>query len=122
MPGGRPTKYDPKYCQELIEHMKEGYSYESFAGRLGVARSTLYEWEKHHPEFSDTKKTAIELSLYHWEKVGKEGMFMGGKDNPFQASIWVFNMKNRFGWADRKEVDQVNREIVINIDSDDEEL
>ena len=28
---------------------------------------------------------------------------MGGKDNPFNSTIWIFNMKNRFNWRDKKE-------------------
>ena len=29
--GGHPTKYQPEYCETLIEHLGAGYSFESFA-------------------------------------------------------------------------------------------
>lgn len=101
---GRPTLYKPEYCQMLIDHMREGYSYESFSAIIKVARSTIYEWETNYVEFSDAKKLAVDECRLTWEKYGHQGMFMGGKDNPFQASIWIFQMKNRFNWTDKKEV------------------
>lgn len=102
-PVGRPSKYKPEYCELLIEHMASGLSYECFGAEIDVDRSTIYEWEKHHKEFSDAKKIAFDKNRSFWEKAGLQGMFMGGKDNPFNSTVWVFNMKNRFGWTDRKE-------------------
>jgi hypothetical protein len=53
---GRPSKYREEFCDMLIEHMKKGLSYESFASDAGVCFDTLYEWEKVHSNFSDSKK------------------------------------------------------------------
>ncbi|MCB0739208.1 MAG: hypothetical protein KDC92_16985 [Bacteroidetes bacterium] len=117
--GGRPTDYDPSYCERLIKHMESGLSYEAFAGELGVAKQTIYNWEKAHPEFLDAKRVGASKSQLFWEKAGVHGMFMGGKDNPFNATVWVFNMKNRFGWRDRVEqthsVSEETKKLVINI-------
>ena len=52
MPAGRPSKYDPKYCEEVIKVMGEGLSLTAFAGRIGVDRDTINEWRSVHPEFS----------------------------------------------------------------------
>ena len=98
---GRPSLYRPEYCQALIEWAKKGLSYESFASVPGVALQTLYEWEKAHPEFSEAKKTALPHSMVWWEKKG-----MSGDINP---TIWIFNMKNRFGWRDTKPEEQGDR-------------
>jgi hypothetical protein len=103
-PVGRPTMYDPKYCEMLIAHMEQGLSFESFGGVIGHHKQTLYEWAQKFPEFGDAKRLGTEKSRLWWEKTGHAGMFMGGKDNPFNATIWVFSMKNRFGWRDRTEV------------------
>ena len=100
MPAGRPTKYKEEYCKTLIETMTGGLSYEAAAAVIGVNTSTLYEWEKKHPEFSNAKREAFGQSRLFWEKAGIGGMYMGGKDNPFNSTVWVFNMKNRFGWKD----------------------
>lgn len=114
MAGGRPTLYKEEYCQQLIDHMGSGLSFESFAGLIGTCRDTLYNWKKEHSEFFDAHKKGIEKNLIWWEKVGLEGMFMGGKDNPFNAAVYCFNMKNRHGWKDRveSEVKETSEKIV----------
>jgi DNA-binding XRE family transcriptional regulator len=58
MAGGRPTLYDPSYCQIAIDFMAQGYSQTALAGHLSISKDTLYEWMKVHPEFSDAIKIA----------------------------------------------------------------
>ena len=111
-PVGRPTKYKPEYCQMLIDHMAKGKSYETFGYSVGVDRATVYNWEK-HPEFLDAKKKAFDASYAFWEEAGLAGMFMGGKDNPFNSTVWIFNMKNRFNWKDKPEDKEEKKEIKV---------
>ena len=100
--GGRPSSYNPIYCEQLKELMSKGYSYEAFAGSIGVCKQTLYNWEENHQEFLDAKKEAFAACQFYWETLGMKGVegTVG-----VSASIWIFNMKNRFGWKDRKEID-----------------
>jgi hypothetical protein len=101
---GRPTEYKQEYCEMLINHMEQGLSFESFAGLIGVWKQTLYNWTEQFPEFLDAKRVGTDKSRLWWERTGHAGMFMGGKDNPFNSTIWVFSMKNRFNWKDKTEV------------------
>lgn len=101
MPAGRPTKYDPAMCQELIDFMAQGYSKEATAAKLGIAKDTLYAWDKKHTEFSDAIKEGEIKSLLFWEKTGMAGML--GKLPGFNSTAWIFNMKNRHKWADKQE-------------------
>ena len=99
--------------------MEKGKSFESFAGEVSVDRATIFRWKLKHKEFKHAYEVGAAKSLSVWEDIGLEGMYMGGKDNPFNATIWIFNMKNRFGWADRKEIahdasDDVKK-LVINL-------
>lgn len=96
MPAGRPTLYKPEYCEKLIEHMAEGLSYEAFAGAVRVSVDTLYQWEKDQPDFSEAKKIGVGVSRIFWEKMGIAGVHA----EVFNASVWIFNMKNRFRWRD----------------------
>lgn len=74
-PGGAPTKYDPIYCDMLIDHMSQGFSYESFPGRVlrllkrKISRAVLYVWEKDYPEFLDAKMCAKDSRLLRLEEV-----------------------------------------------------
>jgi hypothetical protein len=97
----RPTKYKPEYCEMLIEHMKQGMMFETFAPEIGVHRDTLYEWCKVHKEFSDAKKTAIDHNLLFYDKMAIAAM--SGKIKNFNATTYIFNMKNRHHWRDRHE-------------------
>lgn len=91
---GRKTKYKDAYSHLLLEHMKDGNSYTSFAAKIGVHIDTLYEWKKKFPEFSETKKIASTSSQSFWEDIGRDMALSGN------FGAWKFIMKNRFGWRD----------------------
>lgn len=101
-PFGRPTTYKNEYCQQLVDHMAEGFSFETFAATIDCNRDTLYEWCKVHKEFSDAKKDGMDKSQIYFEKLGKAAML--GKIEGFSASVWIFSMKNRFRWQDKVEI------------------
>lgn len=110
MAGGRPTTYKKEYSEQLIEHMGKGLSFESFAGVCRVCKDTLYEWEKVHSEFSDAKKIGLELNRLFWEKLGvdyiKDESTAGVGSTKLNATVYIFNMKNRFPkeWRDKQEI------------------
>lgn len=94
-----PSKYDPKFCDELIQHMSEGFSFESFAAKVSVSRATLYNWRDGKPEFSEAFGIGEMKSLAWWELAAS--MAVRGKIEGFNATVWIFTLKNRFGWRDR---------------------
>lgn len=51
MPGGRPTSYEPAFCERVEEFMALGYSKMAAAGNVGVCYNTLKAWMAEHPEF-----------------------------------------------------------------------
>lgn len=100
---GRPSKYDKKYCEEIVEFMKNGASIVEFAVHIGVSKDTIYEWCKVHKDFSDAKKRAVEASESWWTRTGREGLYFHPKDTQLNATLWYMNMKNRFKWSDKQE-------------------
>lgn len=56
--GGRPSDYRGEYCDAVISFMAQGYSLTAFAGHIGQARDTIYEWMRAHREFSDAVNRA----------------------------------------------------------------
>ena len=112
---GRPTKYQKKYCKMLIEHMAKGFSFESFAGLIEVHRDTLYEWCRVHQEFSDSKIIAAGKNQLFWESAGIEGMWQDS-NKKFNSTAWIFNMKNRFGWSDKKEDEDTQKIHTVKIE------
>lgn len=68
---GRPSKYDPDYCEAVVEHMKDGASLTSFAAEIDVARSTIGEWMNEFPEFSAACARAKAKCAAWWEKTNR---------------------------------------------------
>lgn len=106
---GRPTLYDPKYCEMLIAHCEQGLSFETFAGVLRVNPDTLYEWVKKHSEFSEAKKIATVLRNLLVEKCYVESTLkpMKHKYNTAQMIYWT---KNTLKWSDKVELEQAPQE------------
>ena len=106
MAGGRPTDYDPAFCEQVIELGKTGASKAEMAAECGVTRQTLDNWAEAHPEFLGAVKEAVAWSQAWWEKQGRIATF-GGTDG-FNATAFIFNMKNRFpgDWKDKVEQEQ----------------
>lgn len=92
MPGGRPTLYDPVYCDRVVEWGREGHSKVAIAVKLGVVRNTLDIWAEAHPEFLSALTRAREESQAWWEEQGRLGLATQG----FNASLWGKNVSCRF--------------------------
>lgn len=103
---GRPSKYKPEYCEEVVQHMALGHSFESFASCIGVNRDTLYEWCTMHEAFSDAKKRGSVKSLKTLEEIGLAGM--KGDLKGFNVTAWIFICKNRHSDMFRDSVDLGN--------------
>lgn len=104
-PGGRPSKYDPKMCEIVASMGEKGEGVIEVCVKLGIHKDTFYQWEKDKPEFSDAVKAFRANSQVWWERVGR--MAVIGEVDGFNATAWIFNMKNRFkdDWRDKVEQD-----------------
>jgi hypothetical protein len=103
---GRPTKYTPDMGQRVIELMAQGWSKEEVCynvedGGLGISYQSFLTYQQEHPEFLEAVKEGDRASAAWWAKTGRSAAVGGIKD--FNATAWIFNMKNRFGWADKTE-------------------
>lgn len=107
---GRPTTYDPKFCDVVRELGKEGASKHEMAWKIGCAWSTFQLWQEVHPDFSAAVNEALADSQGWWEHVGRTGTI--GVIKHFNPTSYIFQMKNRFrkDWNDRTQQQQVNEE------------
>lgn len=100
-PIGRPSKYDPAFCDQLVEHMSQGYSFESFGAEIGTCKKTLYNWVKEHDAFLHAYEKGQLAARAWWERQGHKGMWEE-KDAPkLNTALWIFMMKARFKMFDR---------------------
>jgi hypothetical protein len=102
MPAGRPTKYDPAYCEQVIDHMRDGASLTSFAAEIGVSRASINVWMQANPEFLEAVEVAKAKCAAWWESVGRKLAENGGGN----ATLVVFGLKNMSAhdWCEKHEV------------------
>jgi hypothetical protein len=103
-PRGRPSKYDPAYCDRVMELGSQGLSYEQISAQIGADRATMNRWADVHPEFRTALTRAKELEQAWWERVGQTALFA----DKFQAAVWSKSMSARFR---EKYTDKVSQEI-----------
>lgn len=117
---GRPSAYDPKYCEMIIEYFsKDPYKekfkkittrsgdvievpYDAaadtptlagFACKIGHHRDTLHEWSKVHKEFSEAVKKAKDFQ--------ENFMVINGNKGLINPQFGILTMKNICNWRDR---------------------
>lgn len=110
-PKGRPTKYDPSFCETVISFGKQGLSKAQIAARLDIHRDTLHQWEQTHPEFSDAIKKAVGFAQDLWEERFALGAMGANEDGQqMNPTMMIFLMKNRFP-ADWREKQTTEHEV-----------
>ena len=63
-------------------------------------------------DFRRTVKESKDLCQVWWERQGRK-MSCGESDG--NATTWIFNMKNRFGWKDKTETEHTGNVAVTQI-------
>jgi hypothetical protein len=113
--GGRPkiklSDLREDWKEAIIELSTEGASIVELAVLLNISRDTFYALSDREPEFFDTVKKCKELCEAWWKRKGRTEL--DNKD--FSYTGWYMNMKNRFGWADKKEIKE-ERKVETSID------
>lgn len=92
MPAGRPSKYDPAYCEKVIELGREGKSQVQIAVALDIPRQTMQSWADQHLEFSAALTRAKECEQAWWEEQGMKGLTA----DKFNSAVWSKSMSARF--------------------------
>lgn len=91
-PVGRPTKYQPEFCDKIIELAKTGAGMVEWALACDADRTTLYDWAAAHEDFSTALSRAKMEEQRWWEQAGRGGMYL----DKFNALVWKVSMQARF--------------------------
>jgi len=105
-----------KLIKEYIAHIKEGFTKEAF---VPCSYKTIESHIHNYPSVFQSEKKLVEQAFranrLWWEERGKKGLMVGKR---FNATTWIFNMKNRFEeWKDvqhRKNEDKVDANITTS--------
>lgn len=103
--GGRPKiqlKDLGKGWQGLIiDNMSNGASLKEIKSLLGISNDLHTRLMNEEREYSETIKRGKQLSEAWWLRVGRTQLF----NKEFSPTLWYMNMKNRFGWTDKQDLD-----------------
>jgi transposase-like protein len=105
-PVGRPSKYDSKFCDEVIALGRIGKSVEAIGAILGVGTKTLYNWRDQHEDFLHALDMAKEFELQWWEDIAQTHMIENKESDKINATIWSRSMAARFPKKYREQVKQ----------------
>jgi len=109
MAGGRPTDYDEEVISEFQEYLKqcerlnELPTMQGLALSLNVNRDTLYEWAKHHPEFSDS------LDILNNSQANK--LMQKGLDGTYNPTIAKLILSSNHGMRERTDLTTNDKDI-----------
>ena len=113
-PVGRPrTTTDdlPANWQDVMRECgQEGGSAVEARALLGIGESAWNTLLQDSEDFRRTEKERQALCQVWWERQGRK-MTTGENGN---ATVWIFNMKNRFGWRDKQEVDHTSSDRTMS--------
>ena len=95
-PVGRPTLYDPAYCETVRELGRIGKSVEQICYQLNVSLRTIYLWKDTHEEFMQALDDAKTFEQAWWEEQASSYMVENKESDKLNASIWSRSMAARF--------------------------
>jgi len=128
---GCPTKYDPKYCQMIIDYFSvKPYkivnkkripcdlpTLEGFSGKINVFVDTLLNWRKEHPDFL--------RAIAKCKALQKHILITNGLQGLYQSNFAIFVTSNLTKFRQKKDIavkKQIEDDDVEEIDKKIDEL
>jgi len=112
---GRPTKYRPEYCDDIINWFNRPLTDDNgkpckiplktdWALEKKISRQSLYQWIDDYPEFSDAVKTC--------EDILKSLLINNTLHGHYNPTAFIFTAKNL---TDMRDVQETTTNVNINI-------
>ena len=95
-PVGRPTQYDPSFCEKAIELGNKGKSLEQISGALGITYRTLCNWRDSHEEFFHALEEAKIREMIWWEEHAQAYLVEHKDGERLNVGLWSRSMAARF--------------------------
>lgn len=91
---------------------EEGASDVEIAKILGITLTDFWKLYEEEPAFARVIDKGRTLAQAWWYEKGRTGLW----NKEFNTTLWNFNMKNRYGWADKVESNDTTNKEPVNID------
>lgn len=123
---GRPSVYDPKFCDELIEMFSQPATREvtlrdakgnervevmpgvfptlaRFAAMIGVTRETLHDWATAKNPDGELKHPDFSYAYKRAKEFQEANLVEGTMAGAYNSTFAIFTAKNVLGWRDKTE-------------------
>lgn len=107
---GRPSEYDPKYCDIVIELGRKGYTKAMIAREIDKNYETIEDWRKEYPEFSEAFTRAMMLQTAWYDELGTKNM----DNRQFNSRTYELHRMNMHGW-NKKNKDELKVEGKLSL-------
>lgn len=101
------------WATELVEYYKQGYADSEVACAMNISMRQFNTMLADNPTFAKLVEFGRTLSLAWWE--GQARKNLGNKQ--FNTPLWVFTMKNKYGWADKIDTNNSNEHITHDLEA-----
>lgn len=105
----------PKWIKPLIDGYKNGYSDVEVCRELDITLKVFNLMYQENEGFRKLVDYGRMMQQAWWMEQGRKNLW--NKD--FSVSLWNFNMKNRFGWADKTETKNSDADGAGSVNIDD---
>ena len=101
------------WAKEVRDLYAEGGSDAEVAAHLNITIKEFYKQMADSRPFALLVEMGRTLSMAWWEKQAR----LNVKNKTFNTPLWVFSMKNKYGWADKVETTSTNENLNTSLDS-----
>lgn len=105
----------PEWIKKITDSYAAGMSDIEVCRELDITMKTFSETYEENEGFRKLVDHGRMLSNAWWMEQGRKNLW----NKEFVTPLWTFNMKNRFGWADKTEVNKNGEQLDLNTNLDD---
>jgi hypothetical protein len=98
--------------EALLGEYSEGASDVEIARLLKITLNRFYQLIEENPAFAEFVERGRTLGRAWWESQARKNLW----NKEFNTALWNFNMKNRYGWADKVESNDTTDKDPVNLD------
>lgn len=93
---GRPSDYDPAYCDQIIELGKQGKSLAQMASILDTSYTSMLRWKEEHESFRYALEDAQHFAQAWWEDQAQSYLVEEKDCAKLNTGLWSRSMAARF--------------------------
>lgn len=101
------------WANQVVDCYREGYSDAEVAAAINITMRQFNTMLADNPTFAKLVEYGRTLSLAWWESQSRINL----RNKQFNTPLWVFTMKNKYGWADKVETTSTNENTNLSLDA-----